>query len=175
VIRIHIPKLAERRTDIPRLAQFFLQKAAEELEVEAKVLTPGTEAFLSRLDWPGNVRQLENSCRWMTVMASGREILLSDLPPELSQTDASVETSPDWQQQLRRWADLQLNSGGERLLEQAVPEFERIMIEAALRHTGGRRRDAANLLGWGRNTLTRKIKELEMDAEADDEAADDIH
>lgn len=172
VIRIHIPKLAERRADIPKLAQHFLQRAAEELEVEAKILTPAAEEFLTQLDWPGNVRQLENSCRWMTVMASGREIMLPDLPPELSQVSDVASTAPDWQQQLRSWADRQLELGSERLLDTAVPDFERIMIAAALQHTRGRRRDAANLLGWGRNTLTRKIKELDLDAEHDDHSED---
>ncbi len=166
VIRIHIPKLAERRSDIPRLAQHFLQQAAEELEVEVKVLTVAAEEFLTQLDWPGNVRQLENSCRWMTVMASGREIMLSDLPPELNQQQAEGAT-PDWQGQLRSWAEQELAAGSERLLDSAIPAFERIMIEAALHHTRGRRRDAANLLGWGRNTLTRKIKELALDAETE--------
>ena len=172
VIRIHIPKLAERRTDIPRLAQHFLQQAAEELEVEAKVLTPSAETFLTQLDWPGNVRQLQNSCRWMTVMASGREIMLSDLPPELGEQTNSSGAAPDWQQQLRDWADQELKSGRERLLDNAVPAFEQIMIEAALEQTHGRRRDAATLLGWGRNTLTRKIKELGLDIEGDEDAGD---
>ncbi len=174
VIRIHIPKLAERRADIPKLAQHFLQQAAEELEVEAKVLTPSAETFLTQLDWPGNVRQLENSCRWMTVMASGREIMLSDLPPELGQQNNSLTAAPDWQQQLRDWADQQLSSGSERLLDSAIPAFEQIMIEAALRHTHGRRRDAANLLGWGRNTLTRKIKELGLDAVVDQDTSEEL-
>ena len=124
--------------------------------------------------WPGNVRQLENTCRWLTVMASGREILISDLPPELGQQQNSLSTTPDWQQQLREWADYQLASGGVRLLDSAIPDFERIMIEAALRHTRGRRRDAANLLGWGRNTLTRKIKELELETESEGESEEDI-
>jgi two-component system nitrogen regulation response regulator GlnG len=174
VIRIHIPKLAERRADIPKLAQHFLQQAAEELEVEAKVLTPSAEAFLSQLDWPGNVRQLENSCRWMTVMASGREIMLSDLPPELGEQNNFLAVTHDWQQQLRDWAEQQLKSGSERLLDNAVPAFEQIMIETALRHTHGRRRDAASLLGWGRNTLTRKIKELGLDIEGDEDAGDQL-
>lgn len=164
VIRIHIPKLAQRRSDIPRLAQHFLQKAAEEMTVEPKVLTQAAEDYLGSLDWPGNVRQLENSCRWMTVMASGREIMLSDLPPELSQQEEDEAPTADWQHQLRQWADKTLAGGGVRILDDAVPAFERIMIDAALLHTGGRRRDAASLLGWGRNTLTRKIKELGMDS-----------
>lgn len=162
VIRIHLPRLADRREDIPKLLAHFLKSAAEELGVEAKTLRTETEEFLSSLDWPGNVRQLENTCRWITVMASGREVLVNDLPPELLEQKGEVQTSGNWEQNLRFWADQQLASGTTQLLDIAVPIFERIMIETALKHTAGRRRDAANLLGWGRNTLTRKIKELNM-------------
>jgi len=170
VIRIHIPKLADRREDIPKLMDYFFKKAADELAVEPKILLPETEAFLTKLDWPGNVRQLENTCRWITVMASGREVHVNDLPPELlNQSRATVAAAGgEWQDTLRRWADQELGLGRENLLDTAVPIFERIMIEVALKHTSGRRRDAAVLLGWGRNTLTRKIKELGM-GEADDE------
>ncbi|MDF1640368.1 nitrogen regulation protein NR(I) [Thalassolituus oleivorans] len=173
VIRIHLPRLADRREDIPKLLTHFLKRAAEELEVEVKQLRSETEEFLSSLDWPGNVRQLENTCRWITVMASGREVLVSDLPPELLDQQTSVATSGNWEQSLRYWADQQLGNGTDHLLDTAVPIFERIMIETALKHTAGRRRDAANLLGWGRNTLTRKIKELNMDSGSDDEDSDD--
>ncbi|GAB3284605.1 nitrogen regulation protein NR(I) [Parahaliea aestuarii] len=164
VIRIHIPKLAERREDIPRLMQFFFQRAAEELGGEPKVLLPETEQFLIGLDWPGNVRQLENTCRWITVMASGREIHLRDLPPELGKTTAPAETGTqtDWRELLYKWARNELVQGKHHILRQAVPTFERVMIEVALQHSQGRKRDAAELLGWGRNTLTRKMKDLNM-------------
>ena len=168
VIRIHLPRLSERREDIPRLMRYFLQKAAVELEVEPKLLRKETESYLVTLPWPGNVRQLENTCRWLTVMASGREIHPSDLPQELMQQDQVQEKGLTWQEGLRLWADQALKRGQAGILDVAVPEFEKIMIETALRHTGGRRRDAANLLGWGRNTLTRKIKELGM-AETDED------
>ncbi|ANG64634.1 nitrogen regulation protein NR(I) [Marinobacterium aestuarii] len=165
VIRIHIPKLSERREDIPRLAQHFLASSAKELSVEPKVLKAETEKFMSHLLWQGNVRQLENTCRWLTVMASGREVLIEDLPPELlEQQDQGTTVSSNWEQALRLWTDQQLGCGRQGILEEAVPAFERIMIETALKHTAGRRRDAALLLGWGRNTLTRKIKELGMDS-----------
>lgn len=160
VIRIHIPRLADRREDIPKLASFFLHSAAKELDVEPKTLRPETEKYLMGLSWPGNVRQLENFCRWITVMASSREVYLDDLPPEFSSQEASVSQSGDWTQQLHQWADQQLSLGNVGILNQATPMFERTMIDIALKHTAGRRRDAANLLGWGRNTLTRKIKEL---------------
>jgi two-component system nitrogen regulation response regulator GlnG len=164
VIRIHIPKLSERREDIPRLMQHFFQSAAEELGGEAKILLPATERFLSNLDWPGNVRQLENTCRWITVMASGREVHITDLPPELSRdvVPDSQSTDSDWRAMLQSWANNELGQGKQQILEQATPAFERVMIEVALKHTQGRKRDAAELLGWGRNTLTRKMKDLEM-------------
>jgi two-component system nitrogen regulation response regulator GlnG len=164
VIRIHIPRLSERREDIPRLMQYFFQKAAKELGGEPKVLLPETEQFLVSLDWPGNVRQLENTCRWITVMASGREIHLRDLPPELGKTPPPPpgEEQTDWRELLYRWARNELVQGKHHILRQAVPNFERVMIEVALQHSQGRKRDAAELLGWGRNTLTRKMKDLNM-------------
>ena len=174
VIRIHIPRLSDRREDIPTLAGHFLANAARELAVETKLLKPEAEEYLQNLPWPGNVRQLENTCRWITVMASGREVHVDDLPPELLSQPADAMPSNNWEQALRQWADLALARGQSNLLDEAVPAFERIMIETALKHTAGRRRDAALLLGWGRNTLTRKIKELGMgfDSSDEDEAED---
>ncbi|PCJ36328.1 MAG: nitrogen regulation protein NR(I) [Moraxellaceae bacterium] len=165
VIRVHIPKLSDRREDIPELASHFLKQAAEELSVDVKTLKPETEEYLSNLTWPGNVRQLENTCRWVTVMASGREIMVCDLPPELLGSVEAKTTGSNWEESLRNWADLEFSKGKSALLDSAVPVFERIMIETALKHTAGRRRDASELLGWGRNTLTRKIKDLKMDDE----------
>ena len=174
VIRIHIPRLADRREDIPALARHFLGRAAQELAVEPKLLKPETEEFIRHLPWPGNVRQLENTCRWITVMASSREVLVGDLPPELLNLPQDAAPVTNWEQALRQWADQALARGQSSLLDSAVPSFERIMIETALKHTAGRRRDAAVLLGWGRNTLTRKIKELGMkvDGGDDDEGED---
>jgi len=171
VIRIHIPRLSDRREDIPTLARHFLSLAAQELAVEPKLLKSETEEYLKHLPWPGNVRQLENTCRWITVMASGREVHISDLPPELLSLPQDSAPVTNWEQALRQWADQALARGQSSLLDSAVPSFERIMIETALKHTAGRRRDAAVLLGWGRNTLTRKIKELGMkvDGGEDDE------
>ena len=162
VIRIHIPRLSQRREDIPRLMQYFFQRAAEELGGDPKILLPETEEFLTSLEWPGNVRQLENTCRWITVMASGREIHLRDLPPELGKSPATAPESDraDWREMLSRWTRNELRQGKHQILMEALPAFEQVMIEVALEHTQGRKRDAAELLGWGRNTLTRKIKEL---------------
>ena len=166
VIRIHVPRLSERREDIPQLLAHFLTAAGNELGVEAKVLSEDALNVLTQLPWPGNVRQLENTCRWLTVMAAGREVVLSDLPRELLQqkstdTDSQSET---WHEQLASWANQALSDGQSNVLRQALPLFESIMIEAALRHTGGRKAEAAELLGWGRNTLTRKLKDLNLPA-----------
>jgi len=163
VIRLQLPPLRERREDIPVLLQHFLGQAATELAVEAKSVSPEAVRYLSKLDWAGNVRQLENLCRWLTVMAPGQEIHVEDLPGDLA--GAAHDTQPaggNWQAMLRQWAQQELGSGSKRLLDDALPAFERTLIEVALQHTGGRRQDAARLLGWGRNTLTRKLKELEM-------------
>jgi len=163
VIRIHIPKLSDRREDIPALANHFLRVAADELEVEPKILRPETEKYLTGLSWPGNVRQLENFCRWITVMGSSRDVHLNDLPPEFAQQEKLRDDTGSWTNALESWADQELSLGNKAILNQATPLFEKTMINIALKHSAGRRRDAALLLGWGRNTLTRKIKELGKD------------
>ena len=164
VIRIQLPALRQRREDIALLMRHFLESAAKELDVEAKTLRPEVDVYLSKLDWPGNVRQLENLCRWLTVMASGREVHLDDLPSDLREPAAPRETgSGDWREALRSWTRGSLERGESDLLGSALPTFEKILIETALAYTGGHRQDAARLLGWGRNTLTRKIKELGME------------
>ena len=161
VVRLNLPRLSERKEDIPKLAAHFLQQAAQEMSIEARVLSPEVSAFLIKQDWPGNVRQLENVCRWLSVMSVSREILLSDLPTELLHSQMTQEKDAnDWQQSLRQWADGALQEGANNLLDKATPVFERVLLEAALEHAAGRRGDAAALLGWGRNTLTRKLKEL---------------
>ena len=163
VIRVHSPALRERREDIPLLLAHYLEQAARELGVEPKTLKPEVVRALETLDWPGNVRQLENACRWLTVMASGSEIHVEDLPPELRGDGEAGDTAGDWEASLRRWAERRLGRGDGALLDDAMPRFETVLIRCALGRTGGRRQEAARLLGWGRNTLTRKIKELALD------------
>ena len=163
VIRIHIPALRERSEDIGLLARHFLQAAATELNMETKTLDEDTLEFLRKLEWRGNVRQLQNTCRWLTVMAPGQEVHLDDLPPELLNKESKLQLSDDWVKVLQYWAEQQLANGETDLFDKATPEFERVMIQTALRSAGGRRQDAARLLGCGRNTLTRKIKELNME------------
>jgi two-component system nitrogen regulation response regulator GlnG len=163
VIRVHVPSLRDRRDDIAVLTEYFLKQAARELKVESKHVSRETQTFLNKLPWPGNVRQLENFCRWVTVMASGKELHIEDLPPELKSPEDAVAGNNNWEDNLRRWVETNLLHGETRLLADAVPRFERIMIEEALKQSGGRRQDAAKLLGWGRNTLTRKIQSLGLD------------
>jgi len=172
VIRIHIPPLNEREQDIPLLMRHFLAAAAKELNSEIKLLIPETEAYLCKLPWSGNVRQLENICRWLTVMASGREIHLNDLPPELlheynthnSMVDGSQSTdNTDWELSLKNSINKKIKEGQRNIAKQIIPLTESILIKTALEHTQGHRHEAANLLGYGRNTLTRKIKELAIE------------
>lgn len=176
VIRVQLPPLRKRREDIPLLIRHFLQNVAKELRVEAKSLNAEVERYLCQLDWMGNVRQLENFCRWLTVMAAGQAVCLEDLPPDLRPTAAmglSLETALGeteaeeagehlrWETYLQQWAEQRLQAGVENLLSEALPRFERVLLQAALKQTHGKRQEAARLLGWGRNTLTRKLKESE--------------
>jgi two-component system nitrogen regulation response regulator GlnG len=162
VMRIRIPPLRDRGEDVPLLLEHYLRKAADELAVPPKTLAPEVLERLTRFDWPGNVRQLVNICRRLTVVAPGREIRLSDLPPEVGGAEAARREG-SWPEVLARWAELRLDAGGEPLLEEAQPEFERTLIRVAMKRSGGHRQEAARLLGWGRNTLSRKIRELGLD------------
>jgi two-component system nitrogen regulation response regulator GlnG len=173
VIRIHLPALRERREDIGLLMRHFLTQAAHELGCEPKTIATDALAHLERLDWPGNVRQLENTARWLTVMASTKEIHVNDLPPDLCDAEGAAGDDEQWETALRAWTRRRLRQGDGTILESALPAFERILIQVALEHTGGRRQEAAKLLGWGRNTLTRKIKDLNMDFGAGNGGEDD--
>jgi len=166
VIRIALPALRERRSDIPLLAQYFLPRCADELRVDAKQLAPDALTVMTRFNWPGNVRQLENICRWITVMAPGQTVTAADLPPELKQhsTPGDGEQTEEWTAPLRHLVEHRLTAGEEDLLTNLAPQFERVLLEAALKHTHGHKQDAAKKLGWGRNTLTRKLKELEVES-----------
>ncbi len=159
VIRLRLPSLSDRREDIPLLARHFLAKSARDLGVEAKRLTERALAYLVAQGWPGNVRQLENVCHWLTVMAPAQTVDLGDLPPELRAADAPGGEA-QWTAALRQAAELALARGESQIMDALTREFERTLIAKALEHTGGRRIEAAALLGIGRNTITRKIAEL---------------
>lgn len=167
VIHIIVPPLRHRRDDIPLLLDYYLREAARELGTAPKRLAAEALALLTDFDWPGNVRQLVNACRRLTVTAPGVEIRREDIPEELG---GSTAESPlragvaDWPQRLARWAEAELASAdGSPLVNLAQPEFERTLITVALTHARGHRQEAARLLGWGRNTLTRKMRDYGMD------------
>ncbi len=160
VIRIRVPALRERRDDIHELLAHYLAAAARELGVEAKTLTEDAERRLVAFDWPGNVRQLVNAARRLTVTAPGREIRAEDIPADLGGESAEAPPVDSWSRELEAWATRHLSAGGAPLLEVAGPEFERTLARVSLAAVQGRRKEAAKLIGWGRNTLTRKLREL---------------
>jgi two-component system nitrogen regulation response regulator GlnG len=163
VIRIELPPLRARREDIPDLLAHYLNVAAQELGIESKTLTAEAHERLAAYGWPGNVRELVNLCRRMTVLAPGNEIRSEDLPAEMVGAGAAAAVEQDWVAALTEWATRQSPAPARPLLDDALPAFERALIRVALKHTQGHRQEAARLLGWGRNTLTRKLKELGMD------------
>jgi two-component system nitrogen regulation response regulator GlnG len=168
VIRIELPPLRARREDVADLLEHYLQLAAHELGVDTKQLSAAARERLLAYGWPGNVRELVNFCRRLTVLAPGSEISMEDLPAELVGPAAGHGQAEDWTTSLAQWADQRAHSPPRPLLEDAMPAFERTLIRVALKHTQGHRQEAAKLLGWGRNTLTRKLKELDMDDPGED-------
>ncbi|OGA04208.1 MAG: nitrogen regulation protein NR(I) [Betaproteobacteria bacterium RIFCSPLOWO2_02_64_14] len=162
VIRLRLPPLRERREDIPLLAKHFLQKWARELGVEPKRLSEATLKHLAAQSFPGNVRQIENFCHWITVMAPSVTIEIKDLPPDL-RAGAAAAPSQDWAAALEKEVEARLGRGATGIMDDLLRQFEKTLLARALAHTGGRRIEAAQLLGLGRNTLTRKIQELEIE------------
>ncbi len=163
VIRIELPPLRARREDVTMLLSHYLGLAAKELGVDPKTLSSDASEVLARYSWPGNVRELVNLCRRLTVLAPGSEVHVDDLPPEVTSAGPAATPADDWVGSLAGWADKAASGGGRPLLDEALPQFEKTLIRVALRHTQGHRQAAAKLLGWGRNTLTRKLKELGME------------
>ena len=163
VIRLRLPALRERPEDVPLLVKHFLTHSAIELGVDPKQPTPAALKYLSSMRWSGNVRQLENVCHWLTVMAPGQNIDVADLPPELKEDASKPLSALSWQDALALEVMNALNRGEQNILETRANLFEKILISKALQHTGGRRIEAASQLGMGRNTLTRKIQELNIE------------
>lgn len=161
VIRIQMPPLRERRKDIPLLLAHYLKKAAEVLGEEAKQLTPEVEKYLCAFHWPGNIRQLENICHWLSLMATGSRIRMDDLPDELLNRETRVEPS-QWHEALFEWTQLQLKDGKNDVAKIAQDTFENVLIRAAMEQCEGHRFHAAQRLGYSRNTLTRKISKLRL-------------
>ena len=167
VARIDLPPLRARREDIPELLQHYLRRAAQELAVAPRPLAAASSAPLAAYQWPGNVRELVNFCRRATALAPGHEIRLADLPEAVLHPAAEAGSGADWTAALGDWAQVRIADDATPLLAAALPEFERTLIRVALEATRGHRQKAARLLGWGRNTLARKLKELELDDLAD--------
>ena len=165
VIRLRLPPLRERREDIPLLAKYFLQKGARELNVDAKIISESALNYLAAQDIPGSVRQLENLCHWLTVMTPTQQVEIADLPQEWRESPATAVPGVDWRHALKQQVALALQRGDQNILDNLSQQFERTLISQALQHTGGRRIEAATLLGMGRNTLTRKVQELGLDDE----------
>ena len=165
VVRLRLPPLSERREDIAPLARHFLQKSARDLAVETKIVTDDALRVLASFSFPGNVRQLQNICHWLTVMAPGQRVEIPDLPPEVREAPVADAASgePDWHAALDRELAQALARGEKDVGGRLEREFERTLILRALTHTGGHRMEAAQRLGWGRNTLTRRIQELKLD------------
>ena len=163
VIRINTPPLRQRREDIPALLRYYLAEAGEELGSAAKTLDADALETLQAFDWPGNVRQLVNAARRLTVTAPGTVITTQDIPSDLGGADEGPQGAKEWTRMLANWAERQNRVKGTSLLDAALPEFEKTLIQLALARTNGHRQEAAKLLGWGRNTLTRKMKALHLD------------
>ena len=176
VIRLRLPPLRERPEDIPLLVNHFLQKSAENLGVEPKLMSEEAMEFLKRFPFPGNVRQLENLCNWLVVMAPSQHIRVTDLPEEVRNGEAeklhkncevsgSTPAGGSWEELLKGEVKEMLKNQSPDLMKQLADTFESIVIGTALEYTHGRRVDAATRLGIGRNTITRKIAELKLESE----------
>ena len=160
VIRIPMPALRERKEDIPLLAAYFFDKFSKETKSETKILTDEVVDLFSNLIWPGNVLQLQNLCHSLTVLSSAQEITISDLPNDLLIQKKGPELT--WNDLLEIWATERLSNGDDHILNSTIPVFEKTMIKVAMKATKGKKSEAANLLGWGRNTLARKMNELDL-------------
>ena len=171
VIRIELPPLRDRSEDIPFLARRFLVQVADELGLEEKRLLPETIAVMQSYDWPGNVRQLLNLCRQLCVMAPGDQIFPADLPAGMTRKSDAEASPAEWSESVRQWARRELMAGRTDLWGRGLAELERILIDCALDQTGGQRQKAAELLGLGRNTLTRTLQKVDSEQNDDDEPA----
>lgn len=165
VVRLKLPALRERKEDIEKLANYFLTRSAKELKVDSKVLSKPACAELMKFNWPGNVRQLENTCRWLTVMTPGQLIEVEDLPPEVTKSECLSEESKDadWLMLFQTWFESELQQGKHNIWPDIQNKIESQIIKSALAHSNGHKQDAAHLIGWGRNTLTRKLKDLGLE------------
>ncbi|TMP85405.1 nitrogen regulation protein NR(I) [Pseudoalteromonas ruthenica] len=163
VVRLKLPALRERPEDIEQLAEYFLNKSAQELKIDSKTLSPQACDQMRLFNWPGNVRQLENTCRWLTVMAPGEYVTAEDLPPEILNAQTS-QVDADWLDLFQQWLNNEFKQGKDNVWPEIQAQLETRLIKSALASCGGHKQDAAQRIGWGRNTLTRKLKERNINA-----------
>ena len=159
VIKINVPPLKERKEDIEDLSKYFLKNFANSLDEDLRVLNDETKDIMNKYDWPGNVRQLENVCYWLTLMSPSQNVKVKDLPNEVKELEIADMPSASWEDGLQNWlknVSMNIDSG---LSEIAITKIEKMLIKTALERSNGKKNDAAQILGWGRNTLSKKMKE----------------
>ncbi len=160
VIKIEVPPLRDRKDDIKELSRYFLKNYSDALDEDLRVISDEAMKLLEKFDWPGNVRQLENVCYWLTLMSPSQNIKSQDLPSEVKEYEFTDIPSSSWEDGMQNWlknVSMNINSG---LSEIAITKIEKMLIKTALERSKGKKNDAAQILGWGRNTLTKKMKEL---------------
>ena len=165
VIKIIVPPLRNRRDDIEALAQFFLMKSSKSLKTDIKVLSSDVKSYFNNLDWKGNVRQLENVCHWLTVMAAGKTVNMTDLPNELKDESNKLQADQNqinWISGLEAEIRSKILQGNNEVYDTFISLTEKVLIESALENSSNKKIEAAKILGIGRNTITRKIKELNI-------------
>tara|TARA_B100001113_G_scaffold80790_3_gene63711 strand:+ start:150 stop:1526 length:1377 start_codon:yes stop_codon:yes gene_type:complete len=159
VIKIEVPPLKERKEDISDLSKFFLKNYSDSLDEDLRVISDEAMVALNRYDWPGNVRQLENVCYWLTLMSPSQNVKVQDLPSEIKEFEISDVPSTSWEEGMQSWLkniSMNIDSG---LSDIAITKIEKMLIRTALEKSNGKKNDAAQILGWGRNTLSKKMKE----------------
>jgi|TARA_A100001011_G_C14320369_1_gene850291 two-component system nitrogen regulation response regulator GlnG len=159
VIKIEVPALRERKDDIADLSKFFLKNYSDSLDEDLRVISDEAMTSLNKYDWPGNVRQLENVCYWLTLMSPSQSVKVQDLPSEVKEFELTDIPSSSWEDGMQNWlknVSMNIDSG---LSEIAITKIEKMLIRTALEKSNGKKNDAAQILGWGRNTLSKKMKE----------------
>jgi two-component system nitrogen regulation response regulator GlnG len=159
VIKIEVPPLRDRKDDISDLSKYFLKNYADSLDEDLRVISDEAMNLMNKYDWPGNVRQLENVCYWLTLMSPSQSVKSQDLPTEIKEFEITDIPTSSWEDGMQNWlknVSMNIDSG---LSEIAITKIEKMLIKTALERSNGKKNDAAQILGWGRNTLSKKMKE----------------
>ena len=160
VIKIEVPALRSRKEDIDALAKHFLKQHSDSLGEELRVVSKEAMEVLSTYDWPGNVRQLENICYWLTLMTPTQNVKVQDMPSEIKDHEVIDLPSSNWEEGLTGWINNNAANLKTGLSDVVNSKVEKMLIRSALEKSDGKKNEAAILLGWGRNTLAKKMKEL---------------